>query len=328
MDGYVTAPSGWVCQYRDWQPDVRKITYTAPGGLNVYLDVYRPSATGTFPALIMIHGGGWRSGCRKNVSQLARDAADSQGYFVYSVDYRLACMGNEPGIDNEIKRLCGYYSNNPVVDIREAIKYVRLNGHSYEVTGKTWNGKVAVLGYSAGGNLALMAAVTGTASNNTLPDVAGAWSGPTELALLSDDATTACDLAYGPQVTPCKNARAQYVDCVLFPVVHGSDCEIIADYASPWHRLDIIPNPAQGVNVAPVFIANATDELTPNEEAEELDAKFFSEGIERELCITQGDQPGEEHNHATGLKDEYCNVIGDSTKTVSQRTFIFFDLYV
>ena len=50
---------------------VRDVVYASPGGRSLHLDVYRPARSGTLPSVIIIHGGGWRSGNRHQEEPMA-----------------------------------------------------------------------------------------------------------------------------------------------------------------------------------------------------------------------------------------------------------------
>ncbi len=106
------------------------------------LDVYRPRrSVGPHPVLIQLHGGGFTQGgrSREGVAMLLRLAA--RGWLCLSVDYRLGVAAEFP---------------NPLVDTKRAIAWIR--GHADEYAADA--AQVYVLGQSAGGHLAISAALT------------------------------------------------------------------------------------------------------------------------------------------------------------------------
>lgn len=104
------------------------------------------SAGGKRPALVLIHGGGWRGGDPSVFFPAAKYFA-SRGLASFSIGYRLAGPGtNDPGIPD-----C-------LADCRSAVRYLRSHASEYGIDPD----RIAVLGDSAGGHLA--------ASLGTIPD--------------------------------------------------------------------------------------------------------------------------------------------------------------
>jgi len=141
------------------RPD-RSITYATVGGhagvgpgggevaskdgpplqLDVYLPPKRPQAPGR--ALLVVHGGFWAAGRRGEAALESRRLADA-GITVFDADYRIAPQPNWRTAVGDVKCAIGWIKSHPVSD--------------------DWNidpAKMAVLGRSAGGHLALMAAYT------------------------------------------------------------------------------------------------------------------------------------------------------------------------
>lgn len=95
------------------------------------------------PAVILVHGGGWKSGNKDHMKPLAQHIA-SKGYSCFTVTYRLS---------DEAKYPAGIY------DVKEAIKYIKLHAKQFHVD----SSKVAVLGASSG---AQMTTLVGATNNN------------------------------------------------------------------------------------------------------------------------------------------------------------------
>ncbi len=104
-----------------------------PAG-EVPLRIYRPQAPGPHPLLAYFHGGGWVIGDLDTADAACRDLCETAGCVVASVDYRLAPEHRFPAA---------------VDDCYAALEWVC--GHAKELGG---NGRLAVAGESAGGNLA------------------------------------------------------------------------------------------------------------------------------------------------------------------------------
>lgn len=107
------------------------------------LDVYRPrlpSANGyPYPAIIVIHGGAWRYGDKGGAFAIHNQILASQGYVIFDIQYRLSDEAVYPA---------------PLDDIRAAVRWVKRYALAYEVDPD----RVALLGRSAGGHLALLSA--------------------------------------------------------------------------------------------------------------------------------------------------------------------------
>jgi acetyl esterase len=101
---------------------------------DVPLRIYTPEGEGPFPVFVNFHGGGWVIGDLNTADAMCRDICRTAGCVVVSVDYRLAPEHEFPAA---------------VDDCYAATVWV--SEHMAEVNG---NGKLAVGGESAGGNLA------------------------------------------------------------------------------------------------------------------------------------------------------------------------------
>jgi len=110
------------------------------GKRDLHLDLFHPEKPGKYPALILIHGGGWRSGNKTMQHPLAMQIA-SQGYVTACVEYRLSPEALYPAA---------------VYDIKAAIRYLRFNAAKYKIDPV----KVAITGSSAGGQLAALVGMT------------------------------------------------------------------------------------------------------------------------------------------------------------------------
>ncbi len=107
------------------------------------LDIYLPEqGVGPFPVLLVIHGGGFMIGDKRDVHVLPFLGAIELGFAVVSVEYRLSREAIFPAA---------------VQDVKAAVRWIRANQEVYSIDG----GKIAACGGSAGGNLAVMLGVTG-----------------------------------------------------------------------------------------------------------------------------------------------------------------------
>ncbi|MFL5773008.1 MAG: alpha/beta hydrolase fold domain-containing protein, partial [Flavisolibacter sp.] len=120
----------------------RNITYCHSGERKLLLDVFYPGAKTRSKrvAIMIIHGGGWRSGNRTQHYPLAQRLADL-GYVCFTPEYRLSTEALYPAA---------------VYDLKAALRWIHANAKKYNID----TNKVAVLGFSAGGELAAFLGVT------------------------------------------------------------------------------------------------------------------------------------------------------------------------
>lgn len=114
---------------------------TGPGG-PVPLRVFKPHATGPLPVVLYVHGGGWAVGSVVQNEPLIRTLAARAGWAIAAPTYRLAPEHPFPaGLEDTIA----------------AGQWLQIEGaaHGLDPT------RMALSGTSAGGNLALAAAVSG-----------------------------------------------------------------------------------------------------------------------------------------------------------------------
>lgn len=147
----------------------RDIEYAEVSGFRpLELDLYLPAEpTGPVPVVVHVHGGGWRRGSRRHplpalggsfYSDLARG-----GIAVAAIDYRLSGEARYPAA---------------VQDVRAAVAWARTALPGYGLL----PGPVALWGDSAGGHLALLAALTSPAGVACGVDGVVAWFPVTDLA--------------------------------------------------------------------------------------------------------------------------------------------------
>jgi acetyl esterase/lipase len=121
------------------------VTYARPEGEELELDIRHPPDEGDNarpqrrPAVVTVHGGGGFYGSRSE-DTLWSEWLAAQGYVVFSIDYRLG-----PG-----------FAPDATADVKCAVGWVEANADRYGVD----SDRIALMGGSAGGLLALLAAYT------------------------------------------------------------------------------------------------------------------------------------------------------------------------
>ncbi|MBI4401437.1 MAG: alpha/beta hydrolase [Nitrospirae bacterium] len=125
----------------------QSLVYGMAGGQELRLDLYQPSTYGGLhdpdtgaPGIVVIHGGSWQSGDKSQLLALNRYLA-ARGYLVAAINYRLAPRWPFPAARDDVVAALAY-----------------LKGHASDL-GLDPN-RLALLGRSAGGQLALLVAYT------------------------------------------------------------------------------------------------------------------------------------------------------------------------
>jgi acetyl esterase/lipase len=119
----------------------QNVEYSNPDGQHLQLDLAWPKGDGPFPAVICIHGGGFRAGTRQGYDGLCIKLAQ-KGYVAATVTYRLAPKYQFPAA---------------IFDVKAAVRWMRANAAKYHIDPE----RIGVTGGSAGGHLAQFLGVTG-----------------------------------------------------------------------------------------------------------------------------------------------------------------------
>jgi pectinesterase len=120
----------------------KNLVYATYGKREMHIDLYLPSQKSKstrqmlMPVVLLIHGGGWRSGFREMEKPMALFLA-SRGYIAATVEYRLSGEAKYPASVN---------------DIQEAIKWLKSNDNKYGIDKK----RFALYGTSSGGQIAAL----------------------------------------------------------------------------------------------------------------------------------------------------------------------------
>tara|TARA_R100000027_G_scaffold61790_2_gene53421 strand:- start:1368 stop:2258 length:891 start_codon:yes stop_codon:yes gene_type:complete len=135
---------------------VKDVDYLGPDRTEK-LDVYLPAKSfgRPLPAVLLIHGGGWRVGDKASSRErsIAKDLA-SEGFAVFSINYKL----NVGSRDAETRKFTLSYLAWPqnLYDCKTALRFIRANADQYGIDPDS----IAIMGGSAGGHLAMMVAST------------------------------------------------------------------------------------------------------------------------------------------------------------------------
>jgi acetyl esterase/lipase len=134
------------------EPPVERIVvrhdlpYAVLGGRTLRLDFARPAGTRHAPIVLLVHGGGFRGGDKRDLERLLLGLAGS-GYAAASVEYRLIGRG-------EAEFPAG------VADVRCAARFLKRRAAALGGDGD----RMAAIGFSAGGHLVASLALQGEVS--------------------------------------------------------------------------------------------------------------------------------------------------------------------
>ena len=121
------------------------VEYAVAAGMSLKLDSYVPDGPGPFPAVILVHGGGWNAGDKsggpkKGYMVPLHTALEKAGFAWFEINYRLAPKAPYPAC---------------IEDVETAIRWVKAHAAQYHLDAK----RIALSGESAGGHLVALAAV-------------------------------------------------------------------------------------------------------------------------------------------------------------------------
>jgi len=250
----------------------RDVEFAHVGGLTLTLDVFasdRP-ATGR-PALVLVHGGAWGYGKSSDLDAEGALVA-REGWVGFSISYRLADQTPNPWPDE-------------LSDVQRAVRWVGAHATRYGID----PAKIAMLGLSAGGHLALLVGELGTAVDGTGrpltdadPPVAvkavAAWSPPTQLSGLATPPG-------GNKPPDCGTDSACTAFWSLPYVNHFLGC---SPTRCPARSAQASPTTRATAAAVPIWWSNATTELVPLIQAERLDRSLTAAGVDHHLDVLNG----------------------------------------
>ncbi len=230
------------------------IEYSNPDDQHLQLNLARPkSPQGPLPAVVCIHGGGFRAGHRDGYNKLCLTLAE-HGYAAATVSYRLAPKYQFPAA---------------VHDVKAAVRWVRGNAAKYQIDPH----RVGVTGGSAGGHLAQFLAVT-----QGVPRFEGTGGNPDQ----SSDVACVVNV-YGPSDFT-KSYGASVDAAQVLPLFLGGDLE----HARQRH---IEASPLYWVTpaAAPTLCIHGTgDKYVAHEQAVWMVDRLHAAGVEAELLTLNG----------------------------------------
>ena len=122
--------------------ELRDIEFARPAGISLTLDANIPDSEVPQPIVLLIHGGGWEAGDKQTyIRPWFTTLTDAKIGWI-SINYRLAPQWKHPAA---------------VEDVEAALRWVQSNAKRLRVD----TNRIAIMGESAGGHIAAMAALRG-----------------------------------------------------------------------------------------------------------------------------------------------------------------------
>lgn len=247
-------------------------TPAEPLTLNVYKPVNR-AATGS-PAVVLVHGGSWTQGDPDGMDTQGKLLAQ-QGWVGFSISYRLAVRGQPSWPAN-------------VDDVRAAVRWVGENARTYGADPT----RIALIGESAGGQLAALVGATGYGED---PDAA---ADPARAPRIRAVATFSAPLALDQLVPDGDQGPASCggnTSCRVFwtlPLVPGMlGCQP-AQCPDTYAKASPVTQAALSKTTAPMFLANSTEEIVPIDQLNRMVDVLNRQGITVQAKRIEGDQHG------------------------------------
>jgi acetyl esterase/lipase len=230
------------------------IEYSNPDDQHLQLDLARPkTGDGPFPAVLCIHGGGFRAGTRDGYDGLCIQLAE-RGYVAATITYRLSPKFKFPAA---------------VHDTKAAVRWLRANAAAYKINPE----RIGVTGGSAGGHLAQFLAVTAH-----VPEFEGTGGNPEQSSSVS------CVVNFfGP--SDFTKSYGKSVDAaVVLPMWLGGDLNTAG-------QLHVRASPLNWVtpDAAPTLCVHGTeDKYVAYEQAVWIVDRLKATGVEADLLTLKG----------------------------------------
>lgn len=246
-----------------WQAGVQALPFEVREGLTYGpherndLDLFLPKDEGTTlrPAVVVIHGGAWRSGSKRQLRPLAEMLA-RRGYVAAAINYRLAPKWSYPA---------------QLDDCQRAVRWLRKRAQELRIDPK----RIGAAGASAGGHLSLLLGTRETRDDSD-PELKG----------ISSKVHCVLDI-FGPtDFTSEVYVRASHV-----PIVGNALVEFLG---KPYEEAPEVWKEASPLyhvspDDAPTFIIHGDqDPLVPLEQSEKLVAALTKVGVPVRLVVIKG----------------------------------------
>jgi acetyl esterase/lipase len=236
----------------------RDVTYGRGADAELQLDLAMPKdGAGPFPAVVFLHGEGWRAGNRQQMSHFIEGMA-RLGYVAVTVEYRLVPGARFPA---------------QVEDGKAAVRWLRAHAAQYRVR----SDRIGVVGFSAGGHLAAMLGVTSGDEG-----FEGHGGNPGQSSRVQ-----AVVSFFGPTDLSARNWPRDLEVEVIAPFVGGS----FGDRPDLYRRASPITYVSS--RAPPFLLVHGTDDrLVPIDQATRLAQALQAQGVPVQMLTLEGEGHG------------------------------------
>ena len=239
------------------EPTLRDVAYAGDHEAQC-LDVYQAESDQPTPAMIYIHGGGWRGGSKNRIPSFLAKAVKEGWLSVVSVEYRFSQVAIHPAQVNDCVR---------------AIQFVRSKSAEWNLNPK----RIGVCGGSAGAHLSLWVALHDDAGKPDAQDsverqssrvsCAISFAGPTDWKLLSE--------------IPHKHPA--------YRQLLGYEPGTPAEEMDPAKKASVSPITYVSKDDPPILLVHGDEDvIVPIKHARDLDARMKKVGSDSDLFVVEG----------------------------------------
>lgn len=232
------------------------LVYAAPGGRELRLDLFLPKTReGQVPAVVYVHGGGWRGGNKEHFHRQAAHMA-SIGFAGACIEYRLSGEAKYPAA---------------IQDVKAAVRWLRANAERYRID----PGKIGSAGGSAGGHLA---ALLGTTAGVSELEGDGGNAGFSSRVQAVAAFNPALDLEHFVKEDSRRGATGSIRNFLGYSY---------AEKPQLWAQASPILHVSKD-SAAFLFLHGTKDETTPYEKSVEMMKRLQASGVRAELFTAEG----------------------------------------
>ena len=236
----------------------KNIVYGKGGDVDLELNLAMPAeGKGPFPAIVCLHGGGWKGGSRQQLDGLTELLA-KKNFVAVTATYRFAPKYKFPA---------------QIEDCKAAVRWLRANADKYQINPE----RIGAVGFSAGGHLACL-----LGSADETAGLEGKGGNPKQSSRVQ-----AVVSFFGPTDFTTKTWAKDVENVFFIPFLGGTFEEKKEAYrkASPIIYCTKDDPPF-------LFFHGTKDPLVGIDQSEKMAAKLKEVGVSAELVVMTGDGHG------------------------------------
>jgi acetyl esterase/lipase len=226
------------------------------------LDVYLAQSDAPLPAMVFLHGGGWRGGSKNSVPGWLMNGVREKWWSVVSVEYRFTDVAPHPA---------------QVKDCLRAIQFVRCSAAKWNIDPQ----RIGVTGGSAGGHLSLWVALHDDVADAKSSDpVAKQWS------------RVACAVSFAGPTDWSLLGKLEHKH-PAYRTLLGYKPGTPADEMDAQAKADVSPISFVSKDDPPIMqVHGDKDDIVPIEHARNMHERLKSAGVKTELVVIPGANHG------------------------------------